>query len=283
MIKQTTTLIALISAGSLLAAAYGCSSSTTVTSTDAGTSPDTGVSTTPLDSSTGTPDTGSTGHDSGGTTSNDSGGGSNDAGEDAGPTCPGTVAASQIPSAAAALGTTATPGSCTAAQITAFVEDCFGSALPDGGSAPATACQDFQSDSANATCLKCAAPNNGQTLITGGPILATAGGGAYANTPGCLVLTGGTAATQCATDYANELQCGDLACSSCDDVTSQGPDWQTCEQNQPSASCTSYATAAQTDCATELADGGPGVECEDPNFVITVYCGGGDAGADDGG
>jgi hypothetical protein len=105
----------------------------------------------------------------------------------------------------------------------------------------------------------------------------------------CLQLTDATNGAACAKAYDAVSDCNGVQCDSCSDATT----YQTCVQTVNAGICQQYASAAQTACASDFADGGAASTCspgsatqkQDPDFtyIITLICGGGSSDAGGGG
>jgi hypothetical protein len=255
--------IFLISSVGVLAAVYGCSSSNNSGSGSGSNGQDAGT-VAMLDGSA---------SDSASSVTPDAAGGSDAGASEDAATCPASVAASDIPTYAAAA---PTPGICTDAQITAFVVAC------DEQSSTQKTCNAWFNDTTNATCANCISPSDSnQNPITGGPQLVNpTTGDVLLNTPGCVATEDKTNGTACASPLANYEECEDVACGQC----ASDSTFQSCTQSTSTGTggCATYYTSFSSACASDLADGGVAAnngECQDPTFVYTLYCGGADGGA----
>jgi hypothetical protein len=174
-------------------------------------------------------------------------------------------------------------GACSPSDISAFVTAC-------GSSASVTACDTWQT--ANVASEAGAGTPCGNCIIT--PIGANNGGtwsdvnGYFLpNYAGCIQLTDLTeAGTACATAVDNRQGCEGLACDMC-------TSGQACVVSADMGGCSQYVSAFNGACTGDLADGGAVATCSagaannnpdlDLSTILTLICGGGDAGTTDAG
>ncbi len=176
-----------------------------------------------------------------------------------------------------------TPGTCTAADITAVIAACFSAASTE------TECSGLKTGNPGAygclnSCLVTpwTSASGGLTYTStnwGGLLLvdwtATMGEGFFYNFGGCFAAAGTTAAKKCGTDFEEQFECITQACATNCPFAAQGApdfdgdqqDFYACE-NAVSASggeCATYGTAINTDCGALAADTGVLGEC------ISIY------------
>jgi hypothetical protein len=148
-----------------------------------------------------------------------------------------------------------------------FITDC------DSSTQSATACNSFQSDTANAACVTCIFDiNDAGAAGEGGAFLINAAGNAFigSNYPGCIALEDTTNGVACATDLEPLVQCQSFACGTCTTQT----DYDNCITAVNAGACMSYLTPVQTACATDFADGGVlDTKCDTDQEVLNVICG----------
>ena len=134
---------------------------------------------------------------------------------------------------------------------------------------------------AGTACGNCImAPKN-----NGGVFTDVTGGYFAPNYGACLELLDKTNGAACATAYNNVTDCEGIACDSCTKGVGA------CVNAADQGSCASYLSAANTACAADNADGGTFATCApdpqgqngDYTFIISLICGGGDAGVVDAG
>jgi hypothetical protein len=113
-------------------------------------------------------------------------------------------------------------------------------------------------------------------------------GNFWPNYGACIQLTDPVHGSACAAAYDNASGCQDVACEiSCNQgsaacTTTAG--CNACAEASNAGGCKTYAAAAQTACATDIADGGPfdtcspgsaiGSQTPDFSYIITLICGG---------
>jgi hypothetical protein len=223
--------------------------------------------------------------DAGGSSSGgDSGGSSSggDSGDDGGATCPDNTAFTPQPTATA----TAHRGACSATDLAAFLAAC-------GDNGGLTSCNDWQT-------ANVAGPDGGGGNACGNCILDPTNKGAawsdqvgffFPNYGACLQLTDPTNGPACGAAVENHQDCDDWQCGDCTDTATQA----TCNTSVDGAICKQYASAVATACAKDAPDSGAYATCfpgsatnpptQDPDwtYIITLICGGGDAGVSDAG
>jgi hypothetical protein len=166
------------------------------------------------------------------------------------------------------------PGSCTAAQIANFIQECV--------TAPSPQCQrDWPSDYYSTGCVGCINPTYAIGGPTGtGPIYQWIGDAITLNTAGCIALVDPTGGMACGDAYQRLANCVSNACYDC--AGASDALIQQCGTNAValSATCYSYWQTYNSACSADLADGGIGTRlCSDPTSIVTEYCGGsGDGG-----
>ena len=173
----------------------------------------------------------------------------------------------------------AMPGSCTAAQLQAFVTACFSS-----GASQATCTAWSQQDSG--ACGTCLAPVL-QSSANWGPFdCATSSSPCGANSGGCVDLVTNSVSTEkgqggagsCGDLVTVNFGCQDYACGTCSTT-----DFQTCDQSATANECKSYVDAVTSDtgpCGPINGDAAPAkaqscfpqTDADNVNFV-DIFCG----------
>jgi hypothetical protein len=258
MVRSALLAAAFVSV-TLLASFPGCSSSSnTVPPTDGGGGTDSAAHA----------DTGG-GSSSGG---NDSGGGG-DSSHDAATTCPDNATYTTVPYATV----TAHRGACHPADLSGFLAAC-------GAAGTNATCQPWQSANvgdAGTACGNCIfdKTNTGATWTDQHHIFG-------ANYGGCIQLTDAANGAACAAALDNIEGCVGFECDSCTSNNS----FSACQTTVTAAGavCAQYATAFQTVCATDNADGGAASTCSpgkatmnfdlDFTYMIDLICGTVDGG-----
>ena len=176
-------------------------------------------------------------------------------------------------------------GVCTPAEIAAFNAACG-----YGKAATKTTCAAWQTanvtaDGGNAcgNCILAPMNNGGIWLDPKANGQAFAG---YPNYAACIQLTDASNGAKCAAAFNNANACDGVACDQC----MNNADYQSCTGAADQGSCKTYATTAQTDCASDFADGGAANTCfpsnasmnqdDDLTYILGLICGDtiGDAG-----
>jgi hypothetical protein len=156
--------------------------------------------------------------------------------------------------------------SCTAPQIAAIYDACYGPLASDG------ACGTFTA--ADETCRSCVTTSVTDGLY--GPVI-VGPKGFDLNTPGCIALV-----EPCNQPCAQAIQ-AHFACrtASCDGCKPGEDDGGLCEHAASSCACQKYAVQAQHCADNILANAGPAGPClEAPSFesafkrIAAVFCGG---------
>jgi hypothetical protein len=167
-------------------------------------------------------------------------------------------------------------GACSGAQLSSFMASCFST------TATTTACQTFQSDSANLGCVDClfGVTDAGTASNTGGVLLDyTLSYFFESNQPGCIAIEDPTNGPACAQALEPLDQCDYDACGSnaaCNTTALYDACVQTA--NAAGGACATYLNAAQTPCVAyfglDAGLGSTGV-CSTNQDVISVICGNG--------
>jgi len=93
------------------------------------------------------------------------------------------------------------------------------------------------------------------------------------NFGGCIALTDKTSGTACGQAYTPLQECDDAACASCFASSADVTSIDQCESSASSGACAAYVSAYESQCATDLADGGAGDTCQDPTTIVNLFCG----------
>jgi len=179
------------------------------------------------------------------------------------------------------------PGVCSASAISAFVAACGFSM-----SASDSACLAWLAANVTdggASCGNCIVgpKNNGAVWLA--PGIGDAFTNSYPNYAACMQVLDPTNGATCGAAFNNVDSCLDIACNTEACFNATDPMAQNnCESTAAAAGCMTPVTAANTACATDVADGGAentctpsansGDEDDDFNFIIKLLCGGPDAG-----
>lgn len=167
-------------------------------------------------------------------------------------------------------GVTQELNACNGTQVTAFVNEC-------GSGGNTSACDTWQQDPGNASCLSCLlGTRDGGQPDGKGAIVFTAGNmnAGFLNLPGCIALADPSSnGVTCASALEPSMQCQLFACESCDSdpTTLQG-----CIGAATAAggACAAYDSDAQQACAPENAAGGVATTvCGSELGVVQVICG----------
>jgi hypothetical protein len=179
---------------------------------------------------------------------------------------------------------TAHQGVCAATDINNFIVAC-------GDNGSETTCNTWQNANvagsvdggAGTTCGNCifSPQNNGGTWTDPEMFF-------LPNYAACIQLTDPTNGLACAKAFDNISGCEGVACDFCmSESTTTAEDSTDCINAANMGSCSTYETAEQTACATDLADGGAAQTCspgggvtQNPDFtyIITLICGSADGG-----
>jgi hypothetical protein len=160
-------------------------------------------------------------------------------------------------------------GSCTAAQITGFADDCLG--------ADAAACNTFQNDSTNAACLSCIASPFSTSQKEFGALL-QGNGYLLLDVGGCIALVD-PCQMPCAVAWEAKQQCELASCGTACPITDNASAmaYLTCTEMADECSCLPEQTAVQ-DCVTALA-GTSVVQCfpigdfaANATNLATIFC-----------
>jgi hypothetical protein len=161
---------------------------------------------------------------------------------------------------------------CSTAQIGDFVSSCTGST-----SSP-TACDTFQTATANADCMACLIPTtDGGAGTNSGAILLDYSGTLIVgpNTPGCIALADPTNGPACAAGLEPLFQCETQACGSADCRTATASAYEVCLMSTETGACMAQYNASAP-CASEYTDGGAAVgACATDTQILNVICGAG--------
>ena len=208
----------------------------------------------------------SSGGGSGSSSGSSSGSGSGSSSGGSGPVCPTPLAS--VPSSDVPPFVTPVQklGSCAPSDIAAFVTAC------SSATATQATCQAWFTASANATCVACIEPTSNGAPTNAGATLTDAAGSTF-NVAGCIALTDKTNGTACAQALTPLQECADAACTDCASSTAANMQQCSATADGSGGACASYLASAQSVCTADYADGGAGNTCQDPTYIVNLYCG----------
>jgi hypothetical protein len=155
---------------------------------------------------------------------------------------------------------------CTSTQIAAFVTACA------SATATTTTCNAWFADTTNTTCIGCIEPTANGSPTNSGASLTDAAGTSF-NVEGCIALTDPVNGTACAQALTPVQECDDAACADC--AGSTDANLQTCSTTAESSggACVTYIAGANAACASDFVDGGADTTCNDPTYLVNLFCG----------